>query len=64
MCIEATVQGDTAQCMFDSRARSDEFNLLYRSFPFSLDVLRSTGAQKLGWMALYVFIYPCIFFGF
>ena len=36
----------------------------YCSFSFSLDVLRSTGAQKLGWMALYVFIYPCIFFGF
>jgi hypothetical protein len=64
MCIEATVQGDTAQCTSNARPLIELIlmNLARLLFPFSLDVLRSTGAQKLGWMAMYVFIYLPLMF--
>ena len=54
MCIECDVEGDVARCMFSSqiyvKKRHDVGQRVLT------DTLRSTGAQELGWMAMYVVV--------
>jgi hypothetical protein len=52
MCISATVVDSTVQC-------ECLFNDSSRLLMVPLDVLQSSGSQKLGWMAMYASSYFC-----